>query len=149
MLLTKNRFSLFFLPSSLFLLLSLSSCVDSANQVCIKNHCINVEVVQKSEELSRGLMFRESLPDDAGMLFVFGRTDIYPFWMKNTLIPLDIIWIDQDVIVDIAPNLPVDLSESPPSYIPKTAANFVLEVNGGFARSRGFKIGDRVTIDLN
>ena len=84
-------FSLF-LASCLFVLLGGSRTITRSGLLCQK--CINVEVVQKEEELHRGLQFRKSLDLDGGMLFIFQKSGPYAFWMKDTLIPLDIIWMD-------------------------------------------------------
>jgi len=66
------------------------------NQVCFGDKCVQVEVVRKEEELHRGLQFRTSLAPDGGMLFVFQKSGPYAFWMKDTLIPLDMIWMDSE-----------------------------------------------------
>src|SRR3989344_7461514 len=76
-------------------------------EVCFQNSCVNVEVSDSPEERARGLMYRESLGENEGMLFIFEDEEIYPFWMKNTLILLDIIWISSDlIIVDIKKVVP-------------------------------------------
>jgi len=62
-------------------------------QICIKHSCYNIELALTPEEQTRGLMLRQDLAEDAGMLFVFGDESETSFWMKNTLIPLDIVWI--------------------------------------------------------
>ena len=94
-----------FLSPSLFLLIAiffqpgcgnLSSKDSSKNLVCRKLVCYEVEVVQKENEVRRGLMFRESLDQDKGMLFVFTRNDIHSFWMQNTKIPLDVLFFDAE-----------------------------------------------------
>src|SRR5262245_59998767 len=85
------------LSVSFALFLSLIGCASieaKANQVCLHDNCYSVEVAIKSEELSKGLMYRESMPADQGMLFVFPSLERHNFWMKNTKIPLDIIWLD-------------------------------------------------------
>ncbi|MCM2313535.1 MAG: DUF192 domain-containing protein [Thermoanaerobaculia bacterium] len=109
---------------------------------------IAVEVA--SDELTRaqGLMFRSSLGDDRGMLFVFRESAVYPFWMKNTLIPLDIIWIDKTgSIVDIARDVPPCKADPCPSYPPKAAARYVLELAAGQAAARGLGVGDRLVFE--
>jgi len=92
-------------------------------------------------------MHRELLKEGNGMLFVFEVDGIYPFWMKNTLIPLDIIWINQSKkIVDIQQAVPC--SEDPcDRYIPKETAIYVLEVNKGFTMSNNITIGDLVVFN--
>lgn len=101
-----------------------------------------VELALTPDEQSLGLMNRRVLPEDAGMLFIYPRTGILGFWMKNTLIPLDIIFIGaDDRIVYIHENAqPLSLkiiSPGRPSYA-------VLEINGGLSRRKGIKAGDRV-----
>src|SRR4030042_2848822 len=66
------------------------------NQVCFKKHCFSVELAVTPEEREEGLMFRKNLDSDKGMLFIFEKEGKYGFWMKKTLIPLDIIWIDDN-----------------------------------------------------
>jgi hypothetical protein len=90
-------------------------------------------------------MRRARLAEDAGMLFLFEETGIHEFWMKDTLIPLDMIFIGEDGrIVGIVPRAtPGDLS-------PRTAggpSRYVLEVNGGWAEARGVAVGDRVRFE--
>lgn len=118
------------------------------NTVCIKEECFNVEVAQTSEERQRGLMFRESLGADEGMFFVFDGQGTYPFWMKNTLIPLDIIWIDNNLkIVHIASNVQPCESDPCPSVIPGAEATYVLEIASGRATEVGIQIGDEALIN--
>ncbi len=88
-------------------------------------------------------MYRKSLPQDKGMLFVFEKEKIHPFWMKNMRFPLDIIWLDANKkIVDIYQNAQ-PCKETCDSIIPKSAATFVLEVNAGFVEKNKIKVGDR------
>ena len=114
------------------------------NQVCYKNSCFLVELAKTAAEREEGLMFRDKLGQDKGMLFVFDKEDIYPFWMKNTLIPLDIIWIDKDwEVVFIEKNSQPCLKEySCPMIILEAAAKYVLEINAGVAEEIGIKTGD-------
>ncbi len=75
---------------------------------------LQIEVARTPEERARGLMFRPSMPPDAGMLFVFEEDVQAAFWMKNTLIPLDMIWLDRDArIVWIAESVPTQSSVDP------------------------------------
>jgi uncharacterized membrane protein (UPF0127 family) len=109
---------------------------------------IAVEVVSEPATRAQGLMFRSSLGRDHGMLFLFPVSEIYPFWMKNTLIPLDIIWIDETgSIVDIARDVPPCKADPCPSYPPKGPAKFVLELAGGEAAARGLRDGDRLEFE--
>jgi hypothetical protein len=102
----------------------------------------NVEVVDTPETTAQGLMFRESLADDAGMLFDFKEVREVSFWMQNTLIPLDMIFIAPDGTVEtIHVNArPLDTT-SIPSQVP---VQFVLEIPGGRSVEIGLEPGDRV-----
>ena len=88
-------------------------------------------------------MNRDHLDQDAGMLFIFEEEDIYPFWMKNTLIPLDIIWLNKEKeVVFISHNTPPCKTEQCPSYNPKNNAKYVFEINSGTARDIGLEEGN-------
>ncbi len=99
---------------------------------------VPVEIADTDEERQTGLMGRTALPEDAGMLFVFGAEQQLSFWMKDTLIPLSIAFIDSEGrIVDIQDMQPLD--EAPhPSAAP---AQYALEVNQGFFGARGIQVG--------
>ncbi len=104
-----------------------------------------VEVQDDREEFPRGLMFRNHLPWNAGMLFAFNEEEPQTFWMKNTLIPLDMIFVDSSSkIIDIKENVPPCEQEECPNYTSREPAQFVLEVNAGFVQEKGVKIGDRL-----
>lgn len=104
-----------------------------------------VEVPDEREEFARGLMFRSHLPWNAGMLFAFDEEEPRRFWMKNTLIPLDMIFIDSSSkIIDIKENVPPCKQEECPTYPSREPAQYVLEVNAGFVREMGIKIGDQL-----
>lgn len=106
---------------------------------------IAVEVVSDPETRAAGLMHRPSLAADRGMLFLFPQTGFYPFWMKNTLIPLDMIWIGEDLrIVDIRANVPPCPGDPCPSFEPRGAARYVLELAAGQAAARGLEPGDEL-----
>lgn len=123
--------------------------VDSSDDfVCFGEECVEVEVARTAQELTHGLMYRESLEEGKGMLFVFEESGNYSFWMKNTLIPLDIIWINEDMqVIHIAEASPCE-EEDCPTYSPNAMAKYVLEVNQGYAREHNVKIGDEVTLSL-
>lgn len=106
---------------------------------------IFIEVPDDREEFARGLMFRKHLPWNAGMLFAYDNEEIRRFWMKNTLIPLDMIFVDSSSkIIDIKENVPPCKQEECPTYLSKEPAQYVLEVNAGFVQEKGVKIGDRL-----
>jgi uncharacterized membrane protein (UPF0127 family) len=105
---------------------------------------VSVEVARTNPERERGLMLRSSLAPDAGMLFVFDEQSDHAFWMKNTLIPLDMIFIGEDGRVT-----GVVARATPGSLEPRSAgpSRFVLEVNGGWADSHGVAAGDQVRFE--
>jgi hypothetical protein len=120
---------------------------DRLSSVCIKNDCFSVEIADTPEERERGLMSRVALKEDGGMLFVFEKEDVYKFWMKNTLIPLDMIWIDGGGrIVFIKENVQPCKAESCESFGPGEKARYVLEINGGMTKLRGIDVGDSAEI---
>lgn len=109
---------------------------------------MSVEVAKKDFELSKGLSGRKSLAENSGMLFEIGERRFVTFWMKDMLFPIDIIWIDRELIVGITKNCP----------IPKDKNNFltfkspqpvtsVLEVNAGFTNIKNISIGDKFIKD--
>ena len=103
------------------------------------------EVADDQDEMMRGLMFRKHLPWNAGMLFVFNNEEPRTFWMKNTLIPLDMIFVDSNFrIVDVMENVPpCAQGDECPLYPSNEPAQYVLEVNSGFVQENGIRIGDR------
>lgn len=108
---------------------------------------VTLEVARSEPERSRGLMHRTSMPERAGMIFLFERPGLYPFWMKNTLIPLDMFWTDTSgKIVWIAESVPPCKADPCPEYPPKAVASYVIETNAGFAKRHGVKVGDVVTL---
>ena len=105
-----------------------------------------VEVAANDELRAQGLMYRDRLREGYGMIFIFPRTDVYPFWMKNTLIPLDMIWIDESRrVVHVKHDVPPCKADPCPSYDPEVPGRYVLEVAGGKARQHGLKVGDVLT----
>ena len=119
--------------------------VSAANAVCFNEACFTVEVANEPQEQQRGLMFRDFMPQDHGMLFIFDHEDRYGFWMKNTLIPLDIIWLDGNlIVVHMEENVPPCEKDPCTSYRPSAAAWYVLELNAGTAKRLDLKIGDEM-----
>ena len=101
-----------------------------------------VEVMRTEAERARGLMFRRYLPPDRGMLFLFDREQIVAMWMKNTFIPLDMVFVGRDgrvvsIAADTEPMSEAVVASAGP-------ANAVVELNAGAAARRGLKAGDRV-----
>ncbi|HET8797251.1 MAG TPA: DUF192 domain-containing protein, partial [Thermoanaerobaculia bacterium] len=105
-----------------------------------------VEVVADEQQRAQGLMFRDHLRPFSGMLFVFPQDGVYSFWMKNTLIPLDMIWIDANrTVVHIKRDVPPCRVENCPGYSPGIEARYVLELAAGEAKKRNLKPGDVLT----
>jgi uncharacterized protein len=106
---------------------------------------VRVEVADDPAEQAKGLMDRTTLGENRGMLFVFPDEEVRAFWMKDTLIPLSIAFIDsQRRIIDIQDMKPLD--DEPPHYVSAEPAQYALEVNQGFFEKRGVKVGDRVEL---
>lgn len=115
-------------------------------QVCINNTCFSIEIAETPQERQIWLMHRKHLPEKSGMLFVFEQSSPYGFWMKNTLIPLDMIWIDQDQkIIDIQQAIPCT-TDPCPSYKPSWPALYVLELNSWISEKYGIKVWDNIEI---
>lgn len=111
--------------------------------VCFGGSCFQVELADTAAEREQGLMNRQELAPDAGMLFIFPQEDFYNFWMKDTLMPLDIIWLDENKkIVAINKNAPPCQTNNCPQYSPEAPALYVLEVNAGTAERLNLKKGD-------
>ncbi len=105
---------------------------------------VDAEIAELDADRQRGLMYRKSLPEDDGMLFVFEREQVLKFWMHNTCIPLDMIFIAKDgTIVGIEENTPT-LSDD--TFTPNCAAQYVLEMNAGWTRKNGVKAGMKVKL---
>ncbi|WP_207462434.1 DUF192 domain-containing protein [Azospirillum sp. SYSU D00513] len=102
----------------------------------------NVELAESSAQQAQGLMFRESMAEDAGMLFVYNREQTAAFWMKNTLISLDMIFIEADGrILNIHAKAVPHSTDTIRSAGPVKG---ILEINGGMAARLGIRPGDRV-----
>ncbi len=115
-----------------------------STQVCFKDHCIAVEVADNDAARIRGLQGRFSLPEGSGMLFVFPEQDLLNFWMKDTLIPLDIIWLDPaQQVVDVKAHVPPCQENPCPIYTPTGQALYVLEINAGAAQTYNIQSGDK------
>ncbi|HVJ17607.1 MAG TPA: DUF192 domain-containing protein, partial [Polyangiaceae bacterium] len=106
---------------------------------------VGVEIADSNSERERGLMYRTSMPEDQGMLFSWADERVRTFWMHNTCLPLDMLFIDkQGFIAGIVEQVPV-LNDAPRSVACPVA--HVLELNAGYARSHGLKPGTRVTFE--
>ena len=138
----------------IFLLIFLSSCAkktggQTQTSIYIGKNLIkiNAELADDNQERENGLMFREHLNKNSGMLFVFENEEQQTFWMKNTLIPLDIIFIDKAFkIIDIKYAIPCDKGPCR-LYESTKPAKYVLEMNGNFTLINNIKIGDSLILN--
>lgn len=104
---------------------------------------VDVEIAADDTQRAKGLMYRPYMPDTVGMLFVFDKSEPQAFWMKNTIIPLDIIYVGANKkIVSIQKNAVPYSEKSLPS---EGDAQYVVEVNAGFADQYGLKPGDAIS----
>lgn len=116
-------------------------------KVCFDNgKCFSLEVCRSHSERGKGLMFKESLDRESGMLFIYEKEGFHSMWMKNMRFPIDIIWIDANrQVVDIARNLkPCKSDYECQGTKTKNKALYVLEINAGVADEIGVKVGDSV-----
>ena len=110
-----------------------------------KGETISVEIAENDHDRQRGLMYRKSMPDDRGMIFWFQQSEDHSFWMHNTCIPLDMLYIANDgLIVGIEENTP---TMNDGTFSVGCPSQYVLEVNAGWARAHGVKPGQRVKIE--
>lgn len=139
----KTMRTIFLFCILLFVLLPLASSQEW-RKVCIKDVCVEAQAPDTVEGILKGLMFREYLGEEEGMLFIFPIEYKHEFWMKNMNFPLDIIWIDKDKkIVDIKAGV-MPCAEACDNLIPIKEALYVLEVNAGFVKKNNIGLGDEV-----
>ena len=111
---------------------------------------VNVDVADTSQKQSQGLMFRENMKWNHGMLFIFDNETILSFWMKDTLIPLDMIFVDKTFrIIHIVDNALPCTIEPCPGYSSEKPVKYVLEVNAGFVETNDIEAGDFISMNLN
>jgi uncharacterized membrane protein (UPF0127 family) len=107
---------------------------------------VRAEMMLKDVDILRGMMFRDSLAPDRGMLFIHQRPDKYKYWMYQVRIPLDIIWMDRERrIVEISAGTPpckAEKSSQCPTYGGNFDALYVLELGGGMTAKYGLRVGD-------
>ncbi len=127
--------------------LATAGCATSANEpwVELRGQRFIVEIADDDASRTRGLMFRNELAPDRGMLFIFDREQPQAFWMRNTYIPLDILYFDsQRRLVSMSQRTPPCRSQQCPSYPSKGAALYTLEIASGRASELGVKTGDEL-----
>jgi uncharacterized membrane protein (UPF0127 family) len=108
---------------------------------------LNIEVAKTDQERQKGLMNRTSLKPNDGMLFIFDTEQILSFWMKNTLIPLSIAYVNSEcVIIDIQDMLPETNQHNLKSYISKKPAKYAIETNIGWFKKNNLNVGAKIKI---
>lgn len=109
---------------------------------------LSLELAETPKQWEKGLSGRTSLRQGSGMLFIFSTHHVPVFWMKDTLIPLDMIWISDSSVVDITHSVPISTSVPLPTYSPSVPVNMVLETPAGWAKDNDIKVGDKLTIEI-
>ncbi len=130
-------------------MLVLAGCDAGEPYVTVEGERFSVEIADDNATRAQGLMFRDEMPEDHGMLFIFPNERPRSFWMKNTRIPLDIIYLDRDLrVVSISADTPPCRSRTGrcPNYPSDGPAKYVLEINGGLAAELGLEPGDRIEV---
>ena len=131
--------SLFFIPQK--------HNLGDIKSVKITGQNIKVDLALTGAEQAQGLSGRTALKDDAGMLFVFNKAGIYPFWMKDMNFSIDIIWIGEDMRIIYIKKFakPEDYPATyGPDVLTSVGTKYVLEVVSGFSDKNNLKVGDRV-----
>jgi uncharacterized protein len=140
---SRSAFDLFALAA----ILPIAACAGSGPYVELKGHRFTIEIAADDASRAHGLMDRTQMDADHGMLFVFDEDAMRGFWMKNTKIPLDMLFFDGDrKLVSVQHNVPPCISDPCPGYSSGAPARYVLELNGGEAEKLGLTPGDPIEI---
>jgi uncharacterized membrane protein (UPF0127 family) len=119
----------------------------SSTEIVLSGQILDVLVAKTPTQWHKGVGGRQSLEPHDGMLFVFGESSRQTIVMRDTLFPLDIIWLEKGVVVDMAPNVPTEIGKAESElrrYHPRSAGNMVLELPAGWIDAHGLKIGDKM-----
>jgi hypothetical protein len=117
-------------------------------QAIIGDQQIGLEVARTPQQQAMGLMFRSEIPDDRGMLFEFEPARPVSFWMRNVLVPLDMVFLLDGEVQAIAANVPPCTTPTCPTYGPEGSVNQVIELRGGRAAELGLQVGDQIAIEF-
>jgi hypothetical protein len=143
----KNKLTILIIVLSIVLILILLIYTNSSKaKVCIKENCFNIKLATTQEQRQQGLMQVPKLDEDKGMFFIFQEEEINPFWMKNTLIPLDIIWINSSLDVVYIKSNAIPCNETCDLLIPEAKSLYTLEINANLTEKYNIKLGDKVII---
>jgi len=136
-------FALFIATSAVF------AATPTGSHVVLAGHSFSVEIAATDAARERGLMYRTHLAAGHGMLFVYPNAQLRYFWMKHTLIPLDILFFDaQRRLINVSADTPPCKADPCPTYVSATPAQYVLELNAGVAEKLAVKPGDLLAIRL-
>ncbi len=129
-----------------------TSLIASGGTLIVKNKKFIAEVAVTPQEQARGLMFRQSLPSNRCMVFLYDNDEPRPLWMKNCLIPLDVVWTDREgrivgLIANIPP-CPPSKGDNCPTYGDQFIARYFVEFSSGTIARLKLKVGDRVSWDI-
>jgi len=117
-------------------------------QACLKESCFTVEVAKTPRQQAKGLMYRQSLGEKEGMLFIFSEPDLHGMWMKNMNFSIDIIWLDNNRnIIEINKNIPVCQQQECVSYGTSSSSSYVLELPAGTVDKLNLKLNDQIGIN--
>lgn len=132
----------------LVLMSMLSGCANAGNWVELGGQRYKVEVADDDAERARGLMFRDELAVDSGMVFIHDREELQAYWMKNTRIPLDILYFDnaRKLVAQQRDVPPCSAGDACPSYPSNAPARYVLELNAGEAAKLKLENGAELTL---
>lgn len=140
--------TLFTIFSLLFWFLIFPQAVASSAKLVVGNRTISLEIADTNAARLSGLSGRASLTSDAGMLFLFPRSGVYPFWMNDMLFPIDILWISRGRVVDMVTLPPPAMGSTKiPQYKPSVEADMVVELNAGQAAELGLVKGATIRIE--
>ena len=125
-----------------------SADAEQESWVEIRGQRVALELALEPEEMALGLGQRDSLAWDRGMLFLYPHAGFYSFWMKDMRFDIDILWLLNGRIVEIASRVPFHEDGPGPSLRPRSLADTVLEVPSGYSEAHGWRVGDRTTYHL-
>lgn len=121
---------------------------DASQAILPDGSAITLELALTPEEIQTGLMFRPTLAADRGMLFIFEQERVPSFWMKNTLIPLDLVFLDSSgTVVDVIEGVEPCRADPCPQYVPEAPARAVLEIAAGRAAATGIIKGSQLDFE--
>ena len=130
-----------------FAVVAATACAKSGPYVELKVHRYSIELAEDEAAREYGLMNRTEMDPDHGMLFVFPNDEPRAFWMKNTKIPLDMLFFDREQrLISVQHDVPPCVSDPCPPYRSGAPARYVLELNGGEAAKIGLTSGDPIAI---